>query len=89
MGTTGGIRRLCRIAAFFLAFYSVNNAPLRVKMLLILYFAILLIIFELIDKPPVSMASVSWNDIFAVFNSIFGGRGISVQVQAGGYFPLL
>jgi len=53
-------------------------------MLLILYFPILLISFELIDKPPVAMTSVSWNDIFAVFKSIFGARGISVQVQAGG-----
>ncbi|MNP40982.1 hypothetical protein D3C76_1346570 [compost metagenome] len=89
MGNRWGVRRLCRAMAFFLAFYSARSANINVKMLLILYFAILLIIFELIDKSPVSMASVSWNDIFAVFNSIFGGWVISVQVQAGGYFPLL
>ena len=89
MVTGRGIRRLCRIWAIFLAFYSVKNADAHVNMLLTLYFPILLISFELIDKPPAAMTSVSWNDIFAVFKSIFGARGISVQVQAGGYFPLL
>ena len=58
----------------FLAFYSVKNADAHVNMLLDLYFPILLISFELIDKPPVAMTSVSWNDIFAVFKSIFGAR---------------
>lgn len=80
MGTAGGIRRLCRMVTFFLAFYSVKNASPHVKMLLILYFAILSIIFELIDKSPVVMDSISWDDIFAVFKSIFAPEAVSVQV---------
>ncbi|WP_235210059.1 hypothetical protein, partial [Aeromonas media] len=81
--------RLCRISAYFLAFYSAMNANNNVKMLLILSFAILLIIFELIDKSPVVMFFISRNDIFSVFKSVFGREAVSVQVSFLGYFPLL
>ena len=89
MGKRRGIRRLCRISAYFLAFYSAINANNNVKMLLILSFAILLIIFELIDKSPVAMFFISRNDIFSVFKSVFGCEAVSVQVSFLGYFPLL
>ena len=89
MGKRWSVRRLCRAMAFFLAFYSAMSTNINVNMLLILYFAILLIIFELIDKSPVAMFFISRNDIFSVFKSVFCREAVSVQVSVLGYFPLL
>ena len=89
MGKRRGIRRLCRISAYFLAFYSAINANNNVKTLLILSFAILLIIFELIDKSLVTPVSISRNRFFAVFSSAFMARAFSGEWRVGAAIPLL
>ena len=89
MGKRWGIRRLCRISACFLAFYSAINANNNVKMLLILSFAILLIIFELIDKSLVTPVSISRKRFFAVFSSAFVARAFSGEQRVGAAIPLL
>ena len=61
-------------------FYSESNAQDFVKMLLRGYFAILFIIFELIDKAPVGSGSISRNDIFLVFLSILARESVWVQL---------